>query len=190
MGRRSSSQGCVATGNQGASCSRQPRPLGLPLNPLECDFYHASQYLSETLAACRDLPKAQRQALYKRLRHALRHQADGVEVVLEALRALATTHRSKAITRAVGYVGTHAHRMRYVTLEARKLPIGSGQVESAVRRVVNLRFKAPGSFWTETIVSGLMHLRAAFKAGRWDEVMRGVMLGTFQVPSFEPVDNG
>jgi hypothetical protein len=77
--------------------------------------------------------------------------------------------------------------MRYVTLEARKLPIGSGQVESAVRRVVNLRFKAPGSFWTEITVSGLMHLRAAFKAGRWDEIMIGVMTGTFQVPSFEPV---
>src|SRR2546426_841871 len=74
-------------------------------------------------------------------------------------------------------------------LEARKLSIGSGQVESTVRRVINLRFKAPGSFWTETTVSGLMHLRAAFKAGRWDEIMRGVMLGTFQVPSFEPVDN-
>ena len=75
------------------------------------------------------------------------------------------------------------------TLAARKLPIGSGQVESAVRRVINLRFKAPGSFWTETTVSGLMHLRAAFKAGRWDEMMIGVMTGTFQVPSFEPVDN-
>jgi hypothetical protein len=36
MGRRSSSHGCVATGNQGAGCSRQPRPPGLPLNPLEC----------------------------------------------------------------------------------------------------------------------------------------------------------
>ena len=153
------------------------------------DFYHASQYLSETLATCRTLPKAQRQALYKRLRHALRHQADGVEVVLEALRALATTHRSKAIPRALGYVETHAHRMRYVTLETRQLPIGSGQVESAVRRVVNLRFKAPGSFWMETTVSGLMHLRAAFKAGRWNEIMIGVITDTFQVPSFEPVDN-
>lgn len=151
------------------------------------DFYHASQYLSETLATCRSLPKAQRQARYKRLRHALRHQADGVEVVLEALRTLATTQQGKAIPRALGYVQTHAHRMRYVALEARKLPIGSGQVESAVRRVVNLRFKAPGSFWTETTASGLMHLRAAFKAGRWDEVMTGVVTGTFQTPSFEPV---
>ena len=153
------------------------------------DFYHASQYLSETLATCRSMPKAQRQALYKRLRHALRHQTDGVEVVQEALRALATTHRSKAIPRALCYVEPHAHRMHYVTLEARKLSIGSGQVESAVRRVINLRFKAPGSFWTETTVSGLMHLRAAFKAGRWDEIMIGVITDTFQVPSFEPVDN-
>src|SRR5215813_8740617 len=153
------------------------------------DFYHASQYLSETIATCRDLPKAQRQALYKRLRHALRHQTNGVEVVQEALQALATPYRSKAITRAWGYLETHTHRMRSVTLEARKLPIGSGQVESAVRRVVNLRFKAPGSFWTETTVNGLMHLRAAFKAGRWDEIMLGVITDTFQVPSFEPVDN-
>ncbi len=153
------------------------------------DFYHASQYLSETLATCRHMPNAQRQALYKRLRHALRYQTEGVEVVQEALRALATTQRSKAITRALRYVEAHAHRRRYVTLEARKLPIGSGQVESAVRRVVNLRCKAPGSFWTETTVSGLMHLRAAFKAGRWDEVMLGVLTGTFQTPSFEPVGN-
>ena len=78
------------------------------------DFYHASQYLSETIATCRNILKAQRRALYKRLRHALRHQTEGVEVVQEALRALATTHRSKAITRASGSVETHAHRMRVV----------------------------------------------------------------------------
>jgi len=65
------------------------------------------------------------------------------------VRALAATQRGKAITRALRYVEAHAHRMRYVILEAYKLPIGSGQVESAVRRVINLRFKAPGSFWTK-----------------------------------------
>ncbi len=151
------------------------------------DFYHASQYLSETIATGRSMSKAQRQALYKRLRHARRHKTDGVEVVMEELRVLATTRPGKAITRALRSVEAHAHRMRYVTLEACKLSIGSGQVESAVRRVINLRFKAPGSFWTETTVSGLMHLRAAFKAGRWDEVMIGVLTSTFQTPSFAPV---
>src|SRR3989441_738659 len=130
------------------------------------DFSHASQYLSETLATCRHMPKAQRQALYKRLRHVLRRQADGVEVVQEALRALATTRQNKAITRALGYLETHAHRMRYVTLEARKLPIGSGQVESAVRRVGKIGFHAPRAFLMGTIVHGPMDLRASLQAGR------------------------
>jgi hypothetical protein len=106
--------------------------------------------------------------------------------VMEALHALATTRRGKAIPRALCYLEAHAHRMRYTTLEARKLSIGSGQVESAVRRVINLRCKAPGSFWIEMTVNGLMHLRAAFKAGRWDEVMIRVLTGTFQTSSFAP----
>src|SRR5215468_6053520 len=72
------------------------------------DFYHASQYLSEALATCRHMPKAQRQALYRRLRHALRRQADGVEVVQKALRTLATRQRGKALTRALRYVEAHA----------------------------------------------------------------------------------
>jgi hypothetical protein len=163
----------------------------IPLSTLVevLDFYHASQYLSETIATGRSMSKAQCRALYKRLRHALRHQADGVEVVLEALHALATTRRGKAITRALRYVEAHAHRMRYVALEARKLSIGSGQVESAVRRVINLRFKAPGAFWTVTTVSGLMHLRAAFKAGRWDDIMIGVLTDTWQTPNFALVSS-
>ena len=47
------------------------------------------------------MSKAQCRALYKRRRHALRHQTDGVEVVMEALHALATTRRGKVITRAL-----------------------------------------------------------------------------------------
>jgi len=87
---------------------------------------------------------------------------------------------------ALSYMAAHAHRLRYGTLEAHKLSIGSGQVERAVRRVINLRCKAPGSFWTETSVSGLMPLRAAFRAGRWDEVMIGVVTGPDQTPRFAP----
>ena len=34
-----------------------------------------------------------------------------------------------------------------------------------------------------------MHLRAAFKAGRWDEIMIGVITDTFQVPRLEPVNH-
>jgi hypothetical protein len=162
-------------------------PAAKGVEGLDCS--HASPSLSETIATGRHRPTAQRQALDKRLRHAVRHHTDGVEVVPEAVRALATTQRSKAITRALGSVETPAHRRRSVTLEARTLPIGAGQGERAGRRVVTLRFKAPGSCWRETTVSGLRHLRAAFKAGRWDEVMRGGLTGTCHMPRFEPVGN-
>ena len=64
--------------------------------------------------------------------------------------------------------------------------VTSGQVESAVRRVVNLRFKAPGSFWKEDKVEQLMHLRAYFKAGRWDELIKGVLTREYDRPTFAP----
>src|SRR6266511_448362 len=108
------------------------------------DFSHASYYLSETIAADRRMSRAQCRALDKRRRHALRYQADGVAGVMEALHALATTRRGKAIPRALCSLEAHAPRRRSTTLEARKLSIGSGQVESAVRRVSKLRCKAPG----------------------------------------------
>jgi hypothetical protein len=107
--------------------------------------------------------------------------------VREAPRAWATPRRGKVLKRALAYGEAHAHRLRDATLETHKLPIGSGQVESAVRRVSNLRCKAPGALWTEARVRGLMHLRAACKSGRWDDVLVGVWTGTFHVPSFEPV---
>ena len=91
----------------------------------------------------------------------------------EEWQALATTRRSKAITRALAYLETHAHRMRDVTLRVYQLPSGSGPVESAVRRVGKRRCKVPGAFWREPTVRGLMPLGAAVKAGRWDEIRTG-----------------
>ena len=62
--------------------------------------------------------------------------------------------------------------MAYANYVDMKLPTGSEQVESAVRRVINLRFKVPDKFWNEKIAEKLMHLRAFFKVGRWNELMQ------------------
>ncbi len=89
------------------------------------------------------------------------------------------------MTTAIAYFERHADRMAYGDLDRRKLPIGSGPVESAIRRVVNLRFKAPSIFWEADNVADLMHLRAAFKCGRWHEMLQRVLTQTFPVPSFD-----
>jgi hypothetical protein len=151
------------------------------------DFYHASEHLHAAVELCRSLGKKQRERLYDQLRHILRTEPDGVSRVIERLQQEAKTRRGKKMKKALAYFEKQAARMHYFALDERKLPVGSGSVESAVRRVINLRFKAPGTFWEEDSVSGLMHLRADFKAGRWDEMMERVLTQTFLIPSFQPL---
>lgn len=151
------------------------------------DFYHASEHLFDAVELCRSLSQKERQGLYEQLRHTLRHESKGVLQVIQQLKEQGVTRRGKKMKKALTYFEKHAIRMDYATLDDMKLPVGSGQVESAVRRVVNLRFKAPGSFWKEETVGVLVHLRAYFKAGRWDELMRRVLTEEFHMPSFDPV---
>jgi hypothetical protein len=53
--------------------------------------------------------------------------------------------------------------MAYAKLIALKLPIGSGTIESTVRRVVNLRLKGPSIFWYRTSAEAI--LRSYYKRG-------------------------
>ena len=52
-----------------------------------------------------------------------------------------------------------------------KRPLGSGAVESAVRRVINLRLKGSGIYWREENDKAMLMLRAAALTGRWEETM-------------------
>ena len=60
--------------------------------------------------------------------------------------------------------------MRYGAFKRAGIPRGSGGVESAIRRVVNLRLKGPGIFWEVDNAERLLALRTRYKAGRWAEV--------------------
>ena len=108
----------------------------------------------------------------------------GVQKVIAELKLMGKTRRGKKMKKAVEYFQKHINHMQYALLDEMKLPVGSGQVESAVRRVINLRFKSNGTFWKGETVEELMHLRAFFKAGRWEELMNRVLTGEFKMPSF------
>lgn len=69
-------------------------------------------------------------------------------------------------------------RMRYGAFRAAAVPVGSGAVESAVRRVVNLRMKGASIFWNEEHAEGVLHLRAHAKSGRWAELESAVLRAT------------
>ena len=73
----------------------------------------------------------------------------------------------KKMLKGIGYFETHAHRMQYETFKANNIPQGSGCVESAIRRVINLRLKAPGTFWTPAMAEYFLFLRSQLLSGRW-----------------------
>ena len=61
-------------------------------------------------------------------------------------------------------------RMDYARMAALKLPIGSGAIESAIRRVVNLRLKGPSIYWHKASAEAVLLLRSYYKAGRWNHL--------------------
>jgi hypothetical protein len=79
--------------------------------------------------------------------------------------------RQQALRKWQSSFETNASRMPYETFEAQGLPCGSGCVESAMRRVINLRRKGPGTFWTRQMGACMVFLRGQLLAGRW-QVMR------------------
>jgi hypothetical protein len=81
------------------------------------------------------------------------------------------TH-GKAITTECHYFVRNQHRIAYPTLKALKLPLGSGAMESAIRRVINLRLKGPCLFWYQENAEKLLMLRAYYQAGRWNLLKR------------------
>ena len=82
---------------------------------------------------------------------------------------------SKVRRKIAAYFERNAERMRYDQFREAKLPLGSGAVESCVRRLVNLRMKGNGIFWRLENAERLLLMRGQLLAGRWDQFVDAVL---------------
>lgn len=73
----------------------------------------------------------------------------------------------------LNYLQKHgdAGRLAYPTFRGLGLPLGSGAIESSIRRVINLRLKGNGIFWRETNAESMLQLRSLVMCDRWDDRM-------------------
>jgi hypothetical protein len=71
----------------------------------------------------------------------------------------------------IAYLTKHgeAGRLSYPTFRKLGLPLGSGAIESGIRRVINLRLKNNGMFWREKHAEAMLQVRAQIISKRWDE---------------------
>jgi len=134
------------------------------------DFYHAVQHLGQVAALRKDWRAKARTRWRTQQRHLLLRGE--VEQVIAALQGLCRGRHSKAIRTQRDYFIKNKSRMAYAKLIAMKLPIGSGAIESTVRRVVNLRLKGPSLLWCRANAEAILLLRSYYKAGRWNMLKR------------------
>ncbi|MBI5918102.1 MAG: hypothetical protein HY849_01830 [Nitrosomonadales bacterium] len=149
--------------------------VGLPAHRCVAivDFYHALEHLQHVADLRAGWSAAERRSWFRRAKKALR--AGRVERVIADIDELCVGRRAKAIATERKYFVKNMESVRYRDFERRGLPIGSGAVESAVRRVVNQRLKGNGCCWLEPHAEGILHLRGNLKAGRWDQLVHEVL---------------
>lgn len=133
------------------------------------DFFHACEHITELTEAHSKLTVVEQKHWAGELKDWLR--TGKFRSFRTSVRQAAKAHDLPILLKHLGYFERHRARMHYDRYEAAKLPIGSGIVESAIRRVINGRLKAPGSFWKVENMEHMLTVRSALLAGRWETFM-------------------
>ena len=125
------------------------------------DFYHAVEHVKAAAETQKKWTETQRKAWIKKQRSRLYRGA--VAKAIEDMEQL----RGKKSKTETAYFVLRKEQMQYSAFKKAGWPIGSGAVESAMRRIVNLRLKGAGMFWLQANAEHVLLLRCYAKAGRW-----------------------
>lgn len=135
------------------------------------DYYHMKTYLHNMAESVKNWTKKKRTQWIRRLTKFL---FDGNNVSFEReVKALQKNSRKGNVLRTAGnYLLKHSRSGHMNYAEARRLnfPIGSGVIESTIRRVVNLRLKGASVYWKESTAQDMLLLRCLYKANRWQHI--------------------
>jgi hypothetical protein len=136
------------------------------------DNCHAAHHVSLALAAL-GMNEKERMPLYRELRTQLRNGQ--WQCVVEQLEELFEMYPDAvAMQVEIDYLRKHgeARRLNYVEYRNLGIPLGSGAIESSIRRVINTRLKNNGTFWLEDNAEIMLQLRAQVTSDRWDDSLR------------------
>jgi hypothetical protein len=131
------------------------------------DFYHLCDYLAGAAKVCaRHCPDVWMNLQKERLK------AGQLSEVMEALHPFqepdSTPTADAPVRQCYGYIARRPGQFKYQEAMAANLPIGSGEVESAHRYVIQKRLKLPGAWWKEDNAQAMLNLRSARANHRWD----------------------
>jgi hypothetical protein len=127
------------------------------------DFYHVSEYLAKAApqgpAGRGWLKRQQGHLLKSRPGPTLQSLSRRLECPGEKEQPVRTAHR---------YLTERREQLDYAAAQASGLPIGSGEIESGHRHVIQRRLKLAGAWWKESNAEAMLGLRAQRASGLWE----------------------
>jgi len=133
------------------------------------DFFHACDYLS---AAGKAIARSEQEQKIWMDEQKVRLKTNQADEVLQALRThleLPTVQDSEAPVRQCHrYLLNRRDQLNYQGAIRRELPIGSGEIESAHRYIVQQRMKRPGAWWRPHNAEHMLALRLNRANRQWD----------------------
>jgi hypothetical protein len=174
---------CKQLQEWGISLSEQRIPALLKRLGLESeqiieviDFYHATEKLSE-FSELVFSNKKQAKEWFEKARSNMKNKSS-CEVIKEMQKLandISNKKRKAAAESALPYFVDQPQRFGYREVQAMKLPIGSGAIESLIRQVVNMRLKGNGKFWLPENAELILHGRCQWAAGQWQQFSQNVL---------------
>ncbi len=133
------------------------------------DYTHAKQNMNTVKKIITDALKSspeERKILDKKIRKLLWNgDISGIENLVQIELAGKRKAPKAAMKKLHDYFGNHT-RFQYQKFYDSGLPTGSGTVESAIRRVINLRVKGTGLFWGREHAENIIFLRSLVLTGK------------------------
>jgi hypothetical protein len=133
------------------------------------DYTHAKQNINiveKIICDALNLPEREKRKLCAQVRDLLWNgDIKGIaDLVREKLPRKKNAPKA-ALKKLNDYFGDHS-KFQYKTFRDNALPTGSGTVESAIRRVINLRIKGTGLFWKRGNAENVILLRSLVLTGK------------------------
>lgn len=140
------------------------------------DFYHVTEHLSSFAQAAFSKDN-EKKAWFKQARSKLRKGKS--EQLIKEMIAFKKDDKLdyEALEKEIKHLVKlqEAGRINYPFIAEKKLPLGSGAIESLIRQAVNLRLKGNGKFWRRHNAEAILHARCQWLAGRWSELVDSIL---------------
>ena len=132
------------------------------------DFYHLSAYLAAAAPRC--APETPAPWVAQQQTQLKQSNVAAVQAALAPhLEAEEVADKAAPVRCCFRYLTNRPGQFDYQRALAAQLPIGSGEIESAHRYVIQQRLKLAGAWWKEDTAADMLALRTLRANGQWNQ---------------------